>query len=406
MKRELVRVVLKKYWPLLLCLFILGVGTSFISGKSSVSTWQDTIDYHKTPEYKKEGKKSFNEGKKIEIIESENTKTGVPSFINSYKDYKNFEEYEKSSMQFFLVKKTAKTASSYTLQHGSNPLYMLLCLSFLFAFLLLSFDNQSQFNRLLLKSKFSRLEILLTKLFAIMGTVLFTSIIGSTLFYLIVAYSVPAFYFNIPLAILIWKICYTCLFCLVFSASGILMASLVNKVSLGIVTSIGLVFSFTLFTASIADILVLFNPNFSGTAQSFWRYTSVPYEAFTYLLYRNKVLLLLIPFLLLVILSLATYWVFKRISLEQQDNYLTLKQLNVPVYIVFVFYTTFSLGVQGIPFGGAIPTNLSFQADWVVYGLNIVGVFLTSLLIGHMVLYKKFPLISRYYSFKKKINKA
>lgn len=405
MKRELVRVVLKKYWPLLLCLFVLGIGTSFITAKSSVSSWKETIDYHKTSEYKKEAKKSFNEGKRIETETSKNSKDEVPSFINSYKEYKNFEEYEISSMQFFLVKKNAKTASSYTLKHGSNPLYMLCCLSFLVGFLLLSFDNQSQFNRLLLKSKFSRLEILLTKLITIMGTVLFTSLIGCTLFYLFVAYSIPAFYFNIPLSILTWKICYTCLFSLVFSAAGILMASLVNKVSLGIVTSVGLIFSFPLFFASILDIMVLFSSKFNGTAQSFWEYNYVPYDTVVYLLYDNKALLLLLPLLLLVILSLTTYWVFKRISLEQQDNYLTLTQLNVPIYILFVFYTTFSLGVQGIPFGGSIPENLSYQANWVVYGLNVFCTFIVSLLIGYIVLYQRLPLISRYYSLKK-INKA
>jgi len=212
---------------------------------------------------------------------------------------------------------------------------ILIFIYWLVGLLLMNRDLKDNFNQFLFTSGYSRRRVYWTKYFLAQGFLLVTTVAGIAVQYGVAAEMLPSgIGFHLAWAGVLTSWLGGLLISWLFFAITWFAALIVGQTASLLVTAAG----FTLSSFGTLPIYLKLVNN------KFWHLSEG----------QTLVLGFVLMFLATAILIVWGSWLFQRLSLEHNGEYLLFPKLRVPVYIVFVAYLTGLAAVNGLPITIAI----------------------------------------------------
>ncbi|KRN02068.1 hypothetical protein FD13_GL000374 [Levilactobacillus senmaizukei DSM 21775 = NBRC 103853] len=225
---------------------------------------------------------------------------------------------------------------------------ILIFVYWLVGLLVMNRDLKDNFNQFLFTSGYSRRRVYWTKFFVVQGFLLLTTVVGIAVQYGVAAVMLPSgIGFHLAWAGVLTSWLGGLLISWLFFAITWFAALIVGQTASLLVTVVG----FTLSSFGILQIYLKLVSN------RFWH------------LSEGQTLILGFGLMFLATVSLIVWgaWLFQRLSLEHNGEYLLFPKLRVPVYIVFVAYLTGLAAWNGLPITIAITfiSTVLFGYGWL-----------------------------------------
>lgn len=380
MNERLTQLLLRRHLKLILFVVAAIVSLHLFSVMNSVQNWNANYD-----SYNEKAEKEYYKSIKEDAEETDITPA-------SYTDYKN------DRLLFFTKSISTENSNRYYSNFDGDSTMFATLLFALAGFLLFMLDLNTSFTQLLFQSSFSKKEIYMKKIVLLLVPLIISDLFSKILTIVLLQFSIPAPYFNATMIELIPSIAASTLFSILLFFVGVSLGILIGKPIYGLITLVGFLFSLSIFSVSCFDILTYFstqNQLWQAEDMSIWVNIS-----------KNSVSLAQFVFLILLILILAFIgsFTYLKISLENVGNYLLWTPLKRPTFVLFICYTTFTLAIQGIPFGPNLYKIKMENYSWNLFVGNIIFLLLVSTIIGYFVIYQKSPFTRLNFKQKKKLN--
>ena len=380
MTKSLNKLLVQRYWKYLLLVVIVISGMVFMDTFSGIKNWQAVEQNQSRPEER-------------EYFETrlKDDDTEVPGKI-AYYDFKSgeekftdsFEEYNKSELQF--------TVRSYnTVGYAVNRFYTensfyLVIIMMIVGFLSFFLDLKTHFNTLLFSSRFTRKDIFIRKKVLISGTLLVTLLLTKLISVWTLKLAIPSEYFLVDMGPMMISVVTSTITLMavyeIFAFAGMIMGEWVTAIG----TLVAFWISLALANEAIDSLIVMFKHYILGysMAQSSWLGSGfVTYLNDSPFDMKNVMLLLVV----IVILIISAAYLYNKMGLENNNEYLVFNGLKRPVQWVMMSYITIIFATAGIT-DHLYVSDIKFS--WIGFALKIVFGLVLSYLLSQGLVYRKF----------------
>ncbi|MBP2099647.1 hypothetical protein [Enterococcus rivorum] len=381
MDKQLMTILKKRYGLFLVLAIVVILGTYTLSGINGASSWKATNESIYSPDQvnmlKKDQDNFFYEDKYQGL---------------------SFDEklvlYQKESLDLFLYNNFSdgytnkKLYNSFYYKEAFFPLLIFVSAT---SFLLFFADLKTSFNTFLFSLGTSKKKIYWYKHLLVSVPFLLSILVGKFILTGIILANIPERFINISSGELLSSIIGSWITLVFFYSAGSFIGLVTGNLVLAPLTVLGFTVTMNWFIAGFVNGWNYFIGNHSDAALFYQ-------SDFFYELGQNKVNWSNVAMTsgVTLLLIFVSAFLYPKLSLEKNGNYLLFDALRIPVLLLFIFYTTVTFTFSGGLFSYVLESEKSVSAipTLLIYGIisTCIGSYIIFRNQINSFLYKKFIL--------------